>query len=140
MAGALGPRVELKATQAAIAPARRSGPVQFVFGECVLDTSRRELSRGSEPVAVGPQVFDLLIHLIENRDRVVSKDELLDVVWRGRTVSESTLTSHVNAARKALGDNGEEQRLIRTISRKGFRFVGGVTESKARDAAKSTAR
>jgi hypothetical protein len=89
--------------------------VQFVFGECVLDTSRRELLRGSEAVAVGPQVFDLLIHLIENRDRVVSKVELFDLIWRGRTVSESTLTSHVNFARRAIGDTGEEQRLIRTI-------------------------
>ena len=65
--------------------------MQFVFGECVLDTGRRELSRGGEAVAVGPQVFDLLIHLIENRDRVVSKDELFDVIWRGRTVSEFNL-------------------------------------------------
>ena len=73
--------------------------VQFVFGECVLDTDRRELSRRSEFVAVGPQVFDLLIYLIENRGRVVSKDELFEVIWRGRTVSESTLTSHVNFAR-----------------------------------------
>jgi TolB-like protein len=111
--------------------------VQFVFGECVLDTGRRELSRGSEPVAVGPQVFDLLIHLIENRDRVVSKDELFDVIWRGRTISESTLTSHVNFARRAIGDNGEEQRLIRTISRKGFRFVGDVREAPSLGAEKS---
>jgi TolB-like protein len=126
-----------KAGQAAIARARRERRVQFVFGECVLDTSRRELSRGSEPVAVGPQVFDLLIHLIENRDRVVSKDELFDVIWRGRTISESTLTSHVNFARRAIGDNGEEQRLIRTISRKGFRFVGDVREAPSLGAEKS---
>ena len=125
-----------KAEQAPIARARR---VQFVFGECVLDTGRRELSRGSEPIAVGPQVFDLLIHLIENRDRVVSKDELFDVIWRGRTVSDSTLTSHVNFARKAIGDTGDEQRLIRTISRKGFRFVGDVRETPSRGAAKSAA-
>jgi TolB-like protein len=112
-----------------MARARRERRVQFVFGECVLDTDRRELSRRSESVAVGPQVFDLLIHLIENRGRVVSKDELFDVIWRGRTVSESTLTSHVNFARRAIGDNGEEQRLIRTIARKGFRFVGDVHEA-----------
>jgi DNA-binding winged helix-turn-helix (wHTH) protein len=129
----------LKAAQAAIARARRSGPVQFVFGECVLDTSRRELSRGGEAVAVGPQVFDLLIHLIENRDRVVSKDELFDVIWRGRTVSESILTSHVNFSRRAIGDNGVEQRLIRTIARKGFRFVGEVREAPSQDAEKSRA-
>ena len=113
--------------------------MQFVFGECVLDTGRRELSRGGEAVAVGPQVFDLLIHLIENRDRVVSKDELFDVIWRGRTVSESTLTSHVNFARRAIGDTGEEQRLIRTIARKGFRFVGDVTEASAQNVTKSAA-
>ncbi len=112
--------------------------MQFVFGECVLDTSRRELSRGGEAVAVGPQVFDLLIHLIENRDRVVSKDELFDVIWRGRTISESTLTSHVNFARRAIGDTGEEQRLIRTIPRKGFRFVGGVREAPPPSAATSS--
>ena len=113
--------------------------MQFVFGDFFIDSDRRELSRGSEAVAIGPQVFDLIIHLIENRNRVVSKDELLDVAWRGRTVSDSTLTSHVNAARKALRDSGEEQRLIRTISRKGFRFVGDVRETPSRGAAKSAA-
>jgi TolB-like protein len=128
-----------KAEQAPIARARRARRVQFEFGECVLDTGRRELSRGSEPVAIGPQVFNLLIHLIENRDRVVSKDELFDVIWRGRTVSDSTLTSHVNFARRAIGDTGDEQRLIRTISRKGFRFVGDVRETPSRGAAKSAA-
>jgi TolB-like protein len=122
-----------------MARARRERRVQFVFGECVLDTGRRELSRGGEAVAVGPQVFDLLIHLIENRDRVVSKDELFDVIWRGRTVSDSTLTSHVNFARRAVGDNGGDQRLIRTISRKGFRFVGEVTAAPSRGAATLTA-
>lgn len=80
-------------------------------------------------IAVGPQVFDLLVHLVRNRDRVVTKDELLETIWRGRIVSESTLSSHINAARKALGDTGKEQRLIRTLSRKGFRFVGEVSES-----------
>ena len=82
--------------------------------------------RGSKPVAVGPQVFDLLVYLVENRERVVSKDDLFEAVWHGRIVSESTLTSHINAVRKAVGDNGEDQRLIRTIARKGFRFVGEV--------------
>ena len=111
--------------------------MQYVFGDCVLDSDRRELSRGGEAVAVGPQVFDLLLCLIDNRDRVVSKDELFDVIWRGRTVSDSTLASHVNFARRALGDTGEEQRLIRTISRKGFRFVGEVTEALSRSAVES---
>jgi DNA-binding winged helix-turn-helix (wHTH) protein len=113
--------------------------VQFVFGDCVIDSGRRELLRGSQAVAVGPQVFDLVIHLIKNRDRVVSKDELFDLIWRGRTVSESTLASHVNFARRALGDTGEEQRLIRTIARKGFRFVGDVREAPSQDAEKSKA-
>ena len=88
--------------------------MQFLFEDYVLDPDRRELTRGSRAIAVGPQVFDLLLHLVQNRERVVSKDELLDAVWGGRIVSESTLTSHINAVRKAIGDSGEEQRLIRT--------------------------
>jgi TolB-like protein len=107
----------------------REPEVQFEFGECVLDPDRRELTRGAERVSLGPKVFDLLVHLVQNRDRVVSKDGLLDVVWAGRIVSESTLTSHINAARKAIGDSGREQRLIRTVARKGFRFVGEVREA-----------
>ena len=103
--------------------------MQFVFGDYVLDPERRELTRGSEAIAAGPQVFDLLLYLVQNREHVVSKDELLDVVWGGRIVSESTLTSHINAARKAIGDSGQEQRLIRTVARKGFRFVGDVREA-----------
>jgi TolB-like protein len=100
--------------------------VQFVFGDQALDVDRRELRRGSGAVAVEPQVFDLLVYLLENRDRVVSKDDLIASVWGGRIVSESTLTSRINAARKAVGDSGGEQRLIRTIPRKGLRFVGEV--------------
>jgi DNA-binding winged helix-turn-helix (wHTH) protein len=71
--------------------------VQFLFGDCVLDADRRELTRASGVIAAGPQVFDLLLYLIQNRERVVSKDDVLDSVWSGRTVSESTLTSHINA-------------------------------------------
>src|SRR5271157_2681085 len=100
--------------------------VQFLFAGHVLDADRRELRRGAETVAVEPQVFDLLIYLIENRDRVVSKDDLIASVWGGRIVSDSTLTSRVNAARRAIGDSGEDQKLIRTIARKGLRFVGAV--------------
>jgi len=77
---------------------------------------------------IGPQVFDLLLHLVQNREHVVTKDNLIDVVWGGRIVSESTLTSHINAVRKAIGDTGEEQRLVRTLARKGYRFVGDVRE------------
>jgi TolB-like protein len=97
-----------------------------MFRDHLLDTDRRELSREQVPVAVEPQVFDLVVHLMQNRDRVVSKDELIDKIWHGRSVSESTLTSRINAARKAIGDNGASQALIRTIARKGFRFVGDV--------------
>ena len=98
----------------------------FAFGDYRLDPERRELTLRAQAVTIGPQVFDLLLHLVGHRDRVVSKDELLQAVWSGRIVSESTITSHINAVRKAIGDNGEEQRLIRTIARKGFRFVGTV--------------
>ena len=93
--------------------------MRFVFKDRVLDLDPRELTRGSEPVAVGPQVFDLLVYLVQNRERVVSKDQLLDAVWNGRIISESTLTSHINAVRKAIGDSGEEQHLVRTFPRKG---------------------
>jgi TolB-like protein len=110
-------------------PSLRSAGAKIVFGEHVLDPDRRELTRGSEAIAVGPQVFDVLVHLVRNRERVVSKDDLIEEVWGGRIVSESTLTSHINAVRKALGDTGEDQRLIRTIARKGYRFVGEVREA-----------
>jgi TolB-like protein len=91
-----------------------------------LDVERRELKRAQLPVHVEPQVFDLLVYLAQNRDRVVSKDDVIASVWAGRIVSDSTLTSRINAARTAIGDNGDDQKLIRTIARKGFRFVGAV--------------
>jgi DNA-binding winged helix-turn-helix (wHTH) protein len=94
----------------------------------MLDTERRELLRGGDAVALQPQVFDLLVHLVQNRDRVVSKDDLIALVWGGRIVSDSTLTSRINAVRTAVGDSGKDQRLIRTIPRKGLRFVGDVAE------------
>ena len=100
----------------------------FLFENCSLDTDRRELRRGPSVLSVEPQVFDLLVFLIRNRDRVVSRDDLLSSVWGGRTVSESTLASRINAARRAVGDSGEQQRLIRTVLRKGFRFVGAAQE------------
>jgi TolB-like protein len=100
--------------------------VQFHFADHSLDTERRELRHGSDAIAVEPQVFDLLIYLLQNRHRVVSKDDLIASVWEGRIVSDSTLTSRINGARKAIGDSGEDQRLIRTMARKGFRFIGDV--------------
>jgi TolB-like protein/Tfp pilus assembly protein PilF len=106
----------------------RSVGVQFSFAGHTLDVDRRELRRGPELVQVEPQVFDVLVYLIRNRGRVVSRDDLLAAVWGGRIVSESTLTSRINAARKAVGDGGKEQRLIRTFARKGFRFVAEVAD------------
>jgi TolB-like protein/cytochrome c-type biogenesis protein CcmH/NrfG len=100
--------------------------MQFHFGNYVLDVGRRELRQGAQGVAVEPQVFDLLVYLVQNRDRVVSKDDLIASVWGGRIVSQSTLTSRINAARKAIGDSGDDQKLIRTIARRGLRFVGVV--------------
>src|SRR6478752_2794562 len=100
--------------------------VQFLFANHTLDTDTRELRRGDRPVAVEPQVFDVLRFLLQNRERVVSKEDLFESVWRGRTVADSTLASRINAARRAVGDNATEQKLIRTISRRGIRFVGDV--------------
>ncbi|MDI3468512.1 MAG: Adenylate cyclase [Pseudolabrys sp.] len=98
----------------------------FFFNDYALDTDRRELRAAGRLVALEPQVFDLLVHLLENSGRVVSKDDLIASVWKGRIVSDSTLDSRINAARKAVGDSGGAQRLIRTIPRKGFRFIGEV--------------
>ena len=86
------------------------------------------MRREGELVAVEPQVFDVLVHLIRHRDRVVSKDDLLASIWHGRIVSESALFSRINSARNAIGDTGERQHLIKTLPRKGFRFVGEVRE------------
>jgi TolB-like protein len=101
--------------------------VQFLFADYILDTGRRELRCGSESIAVEPQVLDLLIYLMENNDRVVSKDDLIASIWGGRIVSDTTLTSRIYAARRAVGDSGRNQKLIRTVARKGLRFVGEVT-------------
>src|SRR5262245_37965319 len=102
----------------------------YLFGDCALDTDRRELRRRSDLVEIEPQVFDLLEFLIRTRDRVTTRDDLLQAVWQGRIVSESTLSSRINAARNAIGDDGTAQRLIRTLPRKGVRFVGEVREQK----------
>jgi TolB-like protein len=108
--------------------------MEFRFADHMLNTSRRELRRGSSAIAVEPQVLDLLTYLLRNRDRVVTKTDLITAIWCGRTVSDSTLTSRINAARKAIGDSGAEQKLIRTITRKGFRFVGDVRAQAAENA------
>ena len=98
----------------------------YQFEDYSLDVDRQELRRGTELVDVEPQVLDLLQYVIRHRERVVSKDDLIEHVWHGRIVSESTLSSRINAARQAIGDSGDQQRLIRTIARKGIRFVGEV--------------
>jgi TolB-like protein len=100
----------------------------FSFENLVLDTDRRELRAGAGVIAVEPQVFDLLAYLIQNRDRVASRDDIFAAVWHGRIVSESTLTTRINAARAAIGDSGDQRRLIKTLPRKGFRFVATVQE------------
>jgi TolB-like protein len=103
--------------------------LRYLFEEYAFDTDRRELHRGADVVSVAPQVFDLLDYLIRNRERVVSKDDLINAIWNGRIVSDAALTTRLNAARSAIGDSGEEQRLIKTLPRKGFRFVGPVREA-----------
>jgi TolB-like protein len=107
----------------------RVGNLRYCFDEFAFDIDRRELHRGAEVVSIAPQVFDLLEYLIRNRERVVSKDELINAVWNGRIVSDAALTTRLNAVRAAIGDTGEEQRLIKTLPRKGFRFVGQVREA-----------
>jgi len=102
--------------------------LRYLFENYVLDTDQRELRRSADAVPVAPKVFDLLDYLIRNRGRVVSKDDLIAAIWDGRVVSDAALTTRLNVARSAIGDNGEEQRLIRTLQRKGFRFVGAVRE------------
>lgn len=101
----------------------------YVFGDCELDLTRFELRRAGAVEPVEPQVFDVLAVLLRERDRVVSKDDLLDAVWGNRFVSESALTSRIKAARRAIADDGHAQRLIRTVHGRGYQFVGEVTES-----------
>ncbi len=100
--------------------------MRYAFETYEIDLERVELRNGARAVPVEPQVFDLLVHLIDNRDRVVSKEELFDTIWNGRIVSLSTLTSRINAARHAIGDSGSDQRLIKTVARKGYRFAGNI--------------
>src|SRR5262249_24705450 len=112
------------------------GSLRYLFEDCALDTGRRELSRGGKAVAIAPQVFDLLDFLIRNRERVVSKDDLIAAVWEGRIVSDAALTTRLNVARNAIGDSGEEQRLIKTLPRKGVRFIATVRDEPAATDAK----
>jgi len=110
----------------------------YLFDDYSLDVDRRELRRGPDLVALEPQVFDLLQHLVVNRDHVVSGADLAATVWHGRTVSASTVGSRIAAVRRAVGDTGEQQRLILTLPRKGHRFVGNVREQHDRVGATPT--
>ena len=102
--------------------------MRYLFDDYALDCDRRELRRGAEVVPLAPQVFDLLAYLIRNRERVVSKHDIIGAIWNGRVVSDAALTTRLNAVRSAVGDSGEQQHLIRTLPRRGFRFVGQVRE------------
>jgi TolB-like protein len=110
-------------------PRLRGSGLRYLFENFSLDTDRRELRRGTDAIAIAPKVFDLLDYLIGNRERVVSKDDLISTIWQGRVVSDVALTTRLNAVRKAIGDSGYEQRLIKTFPRKGVRFVATVREA-----------
>src|SRR5215468_6108811 len=123
-----------------LAPGVGASKLLYLFDNYSLDTDRREIRHGTAVVPVEPQVFDLLEHLIRHRDRIVSKDDLIASIWQGRIVSESAISTQINAARCAIADSGEQQRLIKTIPRKGLRFVGDVREEqRPADAAKTAA-
>ena len=100
--------------------------VVFVIEDLELDPDRFELSRGGERVRLEPQAFEVLVYLVSHRERVVSKEELMDSIWGGRFVTEAAVTSRIKQVRRALGDDGDAQRLIRTIHGRGYRFVGAV--------------
>ncbi len=104
--------------------------MRYLFENQVLDTARRELRRGEAVVPVTPQVFAILSYLIQNRDRVVTKDELVTEIWHGRFITDTAITTRINAARRAIGDSGDAQHLIRTLIRKGYRFVGLAREER----------
>ncbi len=112
----------------------------YDFGSFTIDSERLELKSSGETVSVQPQVFALIVYLLENRDRVVSKDDIIDNVWDGRIVSDGTLNARINAARRALDDNGEDQAVIKTFARRGFRFVADVNGEEGFEERKSITR
>ena len=114
--------------------------IKYRFAEFEIDLSQQELRRLGEPVHIEPQVFDLIVHLVRNHDRIVSKDELIETIWNGQIISEAALSSRINGARRALGDNGTDQVFIRTLHKRGFRFVGHVQAISAPEADVETAR
>jgi len=98
----------------------------YKFGTFELDTDLLEFRVSDKVRPLEPQVFDVFRHLVANADRVISRDELIDVVWAGRAIFDASISSRINAARKALGDSGKQQALIKTVPRRGFRFLGNV--------------
>ena len=122
--------------------------MDYRFGEFEIDIGRHELRRGGQAVRIEPQVFDLLLHLVRNRDRIVSKDELIEAIWQGRIISEAALSTCVSAARRAVGDSGGSQQFIRTVPKRGFRFVckiddeakPAVNDDKGADGSVATAK
>src|SRR5262245_44868713 len=109
--------------------------LNFRFADFEIDIARHELRRAGAIVHIEPQVFDLLVHLVRNRDRIVTKDELVEAIWQGRIISDAALSSRISAARRALGDSGNDQSFIRTLHKRGFRFVGDVEEDSSAPAA-----
>jgi len=104
----------------------------YRFDQFELDTEKLELRGDGGLIALEPQVFALLVFLVENRDRVVTKDEIVEKIWDGRIVSDSAVSSRIKSARQALGDDGVSQRFIRTMHRVGFRFVADVVKGAPR--------
>ena len=100
--------------------------MKYRFSEFEIDIDQQELRRLGKSVHIEPQVFDLIVHLVRNHDRIVSKDELIETIWNGRIISEAAFSSRINGARRVLGDNGNDQIFIRTLHKRGFRFVGDV--------------
>lgn len=103
----------------------------WIFGVYRLDPDRFELTRGGQPVRLEPQVMALLIHLARNNQRLVSKDEIVTAVWNGGIVSDASIASRIRSAREAVGDDGGQQSVIRTIHGRGYRFVAEVREEVA---------
>src|SRR6201987_6560949 len=111
----------------------------YRFGQFVLDPARRTLSRADSPISLTPKAFDVLLFLVQNPNRLIAKEELLQAVWADTFVEEGNLTQYISHLRKALGDNSEDARLIVTISRKGYQFTAGFTLAEAADLAKQPA-
>ncbi|MEJ2129511.1 MAG: winged helix-turn-helix domain-containing protein, partial [Woeseiaceae bacterium] len=109
-------------------------PMIYAFGSMELDLAKVELRDNGEPRSIEPQVFALIAYLAEHRDRMVSRDELFEKLWEGRVVSDSALASRIKSARRALGDDGRTQAVIKTVHGQGLRFVADVQVRQSRAA------